>query len=138
MVRLQPVLSKPNWQSRRPHNPYSPYPICCRCYYSRRFYHLCPSTRTRVINHAYYHACQRWKQTRSSQKERKNGAHTYPSVRMEMLDRRRPSFSSPPPPVCLSLLSSPHDFCKHSRPCTNLAFDSLADTSCLVTRPVIR
>lgn len=40
MVRLQPVLSKPNWQSRRPHNPYS---ICCRCY-SRRFCLFCPST----------------------------------------------------------------------------------------------
>lgn len=138
MVRLQPVLSKPNWQSRRPHNPYSRIPFVVDAtilgdsiIFARAL--VLESSTT----HTTTHVSAGNKQDQARRKG-KNGAHTYPSVRMEMLDRRRPSFSSPPPPVCLSLLSSPHDFCKHSRPCTNLAFDSLADTSCLVTRPVIR
>lgn len=123
-MRLQPALSKPNGQSRRPHKP-SMYFM--QLMYLMYFVLLSePLSPCRVLGH---HACHHSHDYVSTEKNPRKKAHVpYMNVRKNMLDRRRPTSSSPTPPA-RSSPSSPHDSCKQCGHSIKV-FDSLAYTSC--------
>ena len=99
MVRLQSVLSKPNGQSRRPHNPHSVLFLDS----------LSPLPELLAPSSSRIEVLPRLSVLKSYMSRGKKKAHILTfTYLMEMLDRRRSFSHSPTPPACHSL-SSPHE-----------------------------